>query len=136
MLPVAAGIATGAFGTHALKSIPGYPPDRVDVFMTATHYAIFNGLGLCIVSLHPRFSVHRFAGPAIAVGGFLFSATMMAVVLARGRLRGLAPVIPLGGMITLAGYADRIYRGKRDPADHCYGLDISPLRSSIELFCV
>ncbi|KAI0002076.1 hypothetical protein BJV77DRAFT_33582 [Russula vinacea] len=92
---VAAGILTGAFGSHALKST---------AFLTGAHYAIFNGLGLCIVSLHPRFSTHRFAGPAIAVGGFIFSGTIMTIVLGQGRLNILGPVIPLGAVIMAAGY--------------------------------
>ncbi|KAF8507153.1 hypothetical protein F5888DRAFT_1648018 [Russula emetica] len=101
---VAVGMLTGAFGTHALRFMAGLSPDRVEAFITAAHYAIFNGLGLCIISLHPRFGTHRFAGPAIAVGGFIFSVTIMAIVLSQGRLRNLAPVIPLGGMIMAAGY--------------------------------
>ncbi|KAH9985395.1 hypothetical protein BJV74DRAFT_846938 [Russula compacta] len=104
VLFVAAGIITGAFGTHALRSLPGISSDRVEAFITAAHYAIFNGLGLCIVSLHPRLSTHRFAGPAIAVGGFIFSVAIMAVVLSLGRLSVLQPVIPLGAMIVVAGY--------------------------------
>ncbi|KAI9457722.1 hypothetical protein F5148DRAFT_1221912 [Russula earlei] len=104
VLFVAAGMTAGAFGTHALKAAGDFPPDRVEAFMTAAHYAIYNGLGLCIVSSHPRFGLHRFAGPAIAAGGFIFSLTIMAVVLSQGRLSGLAPVIPLGAMIAIAGY--------------------------------
>ena len=46
---------------------------------------IYNGLGLLLVSLHPRFSFHRFAGPAIAVGSLLFSGSIMTLVLARDR---------------------------------------------------
>ncbi|KAI0257612.1 hypothetical protein BJV78DRAFT_1278104 [Lactifluus subvellereus] len=104
VLFVAAGMTAGAFGTHALKSMSGFTPDRVAAFVTATRYAIFNGLGLCIVSLHPRFAVHRFAGPAIAAGGFIFSSSAMALVLSRGRLSAFGPVTPLGGMIMIAGY--------------------------------
>ena len=39
LLPVAAGILTGAFGTHALKSM-GLSQDRVEAFITAAHYAV------------------------------------------------------------------------------------------------
>ena len=38
-----------------------------------------------MVSLHSRFRTHRFAGPAIAVGGLIFSVAIMAVVLSQGR---------------------------------------------------
>jgi len=101
---VAVGMTTGAFGTHVFRYIPGFSSENVATLLTAAHYAIFNGLGLCLVSMHPRFGKHRFAGPAIAVGGFVFSVTIVAVVLAQGRLSKLAPVIPLGGMIAIAGY--------------------------------
>ncbi|KAI9460935.1 hypothetical protein BJY52DRAFT_1261342 [Lactarius psammicola] len=98
---VAAGMITGAFGTHTLKSKAGITPDQVAAFGTASHYAIYNGLGLCLISLHPRFSSHRFAGPAIALGGFIFSSSIMALVLSKGVL---GPVTPLGGMIAILGY--------------------------------
>lgn len=44
---------------------------------------IYNGLALLLVSLHPRFAVHRFAGPAIAVGSIVFSGSIMTLVLAQ-----------------------------------------------------
>ncbi len=44
-----------------------------------------NGLGLLAISLHPRFSVHRWAGPAIVAGGGLFSGSIFPLVLDRER---------------------------------------------------
>lgn len=44
---------------------------------------IGNGLGLMLVSMHRRFSVHPFAGPAILTGGVLFSGSIMVLVLKR-----------------------------------------------------
>lgn len=49
------------------------------------YYQMFNGLALMALSLHPRFAVHRFAGPAIAMGGFLFSSSIVALVLNKER---------------------------------------------------
>ncbi|KAI0307753.1 hypothetical protein B0F90DRAFT_1676881 [Multifurca ochricompacta] len=97
-------MVTGAFGTHVLKNKDGITPDKTSAFATASYYAILNGLSLCIISLHPRFSAHRFAGPAIAAGGFVFSSTIMAVVLDHDRFRALGPVTPLGGTIMIIGY--------------------------------
>ncbi|KAI0029155.1 hypothetical protein K488DRAFT_89026 [Vararia minispora EC-137] len=97
-------MATGAFGSHGLKNRPDMSADRVASFMTASHYAIFNGLGLMLVSSHPRFASHRFAGPAIALGGFLFSSTIWGLVLDRDRFKPLGPVTPLGGLLSIAGY--------------------------------
>jgi uncharacterized membrane protein YgdD (TMEM256/DUF423 family) len=44
---------------------------------------IFNGLALLLISLHSRLSMHRLAGPAIAIGGLGFSGTIMAMTLNR-----------------------------------------------------
>jgi uncharacterized membrane protein YgdD (TMEM256/DUF423 family) len=46
---------------------------------------VFNGLALLLISLHPRFSSHKFAGPAIGTGGLIFSGSIMALVLNRDR---------------------------------------------------
>jgi hypothetical protein len=40
LLLVAVGMAMGAFGTHALRSMSGFSPDRVAAFVTATRYAV------------------------------------------------------------------------------------------------
>ncbi|KAF8349975.1 hypothetical protein F5887DRAFT_943161, partial [Amanita rubescens] len=78
---VAIGMLAGAFGTHALKSMPGIATEAAQAFQSACHYAIYNGVGLLAVSMHPRFSKHRFAGPAIIFGGGLFSLSIAALVL-------------------------------------------------------
>ncbi|GBE77854.1 hypothetical protein BKA93DRAFT_757340 [Sparassis latifolia] len=101
---VAIGMATGAFGAHGLKKRSGITVDQVNAWATASHYAVYNGLGLLLLSLHPRFAVHRFAGPAIAVGGVIFSGSIMALILARDKLRWLGPITPIGGSIMIAGY--------------------------------
>ncbi|KAF9270319.1 DUF423-domain-containing protein [Marasmius fiardii PR-910] len=99
----AAGVITGAFGAHGLKSRKGVTQDSIHAWETAAHYAIFNGLGLLAVSLHPRFALNRYAGPAIAAGGLLFSGSIFALVLNRD-LKFLGPVTPLGGLVMLSGY--------------------------------
>ncbi|KAJ8084112.1 hypothetical protein PM082_002879 [Marasmius tenuissimus] len=99
----AVGMVAGAFGAHGLKNRPGMTPDRIHSWETGAHYAIFNGLGLLAVSLHPRFALHRFAGPAIAAGGVLFSGSIFALVMNRD-LKALGPVTPLGGLVFISGY--------------------------------
>ncbi|KAI0271346.1 hypothetical protein BC834DRAFT_437604 [Gloeopeniophorella convolvens] len=101
---IATGMMTGAFGTHGLRSKPGVTQDTVSAFMSASQYAVLNGLGLCLISLHPRFAAHRFAGPAIAAGGFIFSSSIMALVLNKERFKSFGPVTPLGGILMIAGY--------------------------------
>ncbi|ELU37934.1 YhhN domain-containing protein [Rhizoctonia solani AG-1 IA] len=79
------GIATGAFGAHGLSKRPGILPAQIDSWKTAAHYAIVNGVALMAVSLHPKFSTHRVAGPSIALGAALFSGSIYALVLNRDR---------------------------------------------------
>ncbi|KAF9229397.1 hypothetical protein BS17DRAFT_771402 [Gyrodon lividus] len=100
---VAAGMLTGAFGAHALKRRPGITADNLHAWGTASNYAIANGLGLMLVAMHPRFSAHHFAGPAILTGGAVFSGSIMALVLFKN-LKFLGPITPLGGIVMIAGY--------------------------------
>jgi uncharacterized membrane protein YgdD (TMEM256/DUF423 family) len=97
-------MATGAFGSHGLKNRPGMTSESIHSFQTAANYAVFNGLGLLLISLHPRFGFHKFAGPAIGIGGLVFSGTIMALVLNRDRFRFLGPITPVGGTLMMAGY--------------------------------
>ncbi|KAI8980694.1 hypothetical protein BD414DRAFT_579554 [Trametes punicea] len=103
-LLAAAGMIAGAFGSHGLQKRPGITPEKLHAWQTASSYAIYNGLALLLVSMNPRFAVHRFAGPAIAAGSLLFSGSIVALVLARDRLKWLGPVTPIGGSIMIAGY--------------------------------
>ncbi|KAI9572873.1 hypothetical protein HD554DRAFT_2063668 [Boletus coccyginus] len=96
-----AGMLSGAFGAHALKRRAGITADDLHAWGTASTYAIANGLGLMLVSMHRRFSTHRFAGPALLTGGVLFSGSIMLLVLKR--IKFLGPITPLGGLIMMAG---------------------------------
>ncbi|KAF9069147.1 hypothetical protein BDP27DRAFT_1326083 [Rhodocollybia butyracea] len=99
----ATAIGFGAFGAHGLKQRKDITPDRINAWNTAAHYAIFNGLGCLLVSMHPRFSAHRFAGPAIIAGTVAFSGSIFALTLNRD-LKFLGPITPLGGLLMIAGY--------------------------------
>ncbi|KAF5375115.1 hypothetical protein D9758_000179 [Tetrapyrgos nigripes] len=101
---VATGMAAGAFGSHGLRNRKDLTRDNMDAFMTASNYAIFNGLGLLAVSLHPRFALHRFAPIAIAAGGAIFSGSIWLLVLKRDTFKFLGPVTPLGGLAMMLGY--------------------------------
>ncbi|OBZ78735.1 hypothetical protein A0H81_00879 [Grifola frondosa] len=100
----AVGIVAGAFGAHGLQKREGITQENLHAWQTASNYAIYNGLALLLVSLHPRFAVHRFAGPAIAAGSIIFSGSIMTLVLARDRFRWMGPITPIGGSIMIAGY--------------------------------
>jgi uncharacterized membrane protein YgdD (TMEM256/DUF423 family) len=64
---------------------------------------VYNGLGLLLVSLHPRFSTHRFAGPAIFGGALTFSGSIFGLVLGGDSFKFLGPVTPMGGLALIAG---------------------------------
>ncbi|KAF9460793.1 hypothetical protein BDZ94DRAFT_1222392 [Collybia nuda] len=97
------GIVAGAYGAHGLGRRSGTTPEGLQAWQTASQYAVYNGLTLLLVSLHPRFSLHRFSAPAIAAGGLLFSGSIMALVLGGDRLKFLGPITPIGGMLMIAG---------------------------------
>lgn len=81
----------------------GMTSDRIHSWETASSYAvrwsfifkqervvnqrwqIYNGLGLLALSLHPRLSKHRFAGPAIALGGMVFSTSIWCLTIGQER---------------------------------------------------
>ncbi|TFK30540.1 DUF423-domain-containing protein [Coprinopsis marcescibilis] len=105
----AVGVLSGAFGAHGLRKRPGMTPDSIHAWETASSYLVYNGLAMMLVSLHPRFASHRFAGPAIAAGGLIFSSSILALVLARDRFRFLGPITPLGGSMMIAGYISLIF---------------------------
>ncbi|KAG8713789.1 hypothetical protein FRC09_018327, partial [Ceratobasidium sp. 395] len=100
----AIGISFGAFGAHGLRKRPNITPDQIQAWQSASHYTIFNGLALMLISMHPRFSTHRFAGPAIALGTSVFAGTIYLLVYNRDRFRFLGPFTPMGGLGMIAGY--------------------------------
>ncbi|KAI0694878.1 hypothetical protein BC835DRAFT_1415171 [Cytidiella melzeri] len=100
---VTIGMVTGAFGSHGLRKRPGMTSDSIHAWETASQYTIYNGLGLMLISMHPRFAAHRFAGPAIAAGGAIFSSSIFALVVAREKFKWLGPITPLGGSLMMLG---------------------------------
>ncbi|KAI0053775.1 hypothetical protein FA95DRAFT_1552275 [Auriscalpium vulgare] len=105
---VAGGMLAGAFGAHGLKSRPGMTSDKINSFSTGVQYAvnflqIFNGLSLLLVSYHPRFAVHRFVGPVVAIGGLMFSGSVFALVLNHNCFKAIGLLKPLGGLLMIAG---------------------------------
>jgi len=103
------GAGSGAFGAHGLRNRSGITADNIHAWETASQYAMFNGIALLILSMHPRFGVHKFAGPAIAVGAAVFSGSVYALVLDKPRFKLLGPATPLGGTLMLAGYAALLF---------------------------
>jgi len=106
---IVGGMINGAFGAHAIKSRKDITPSQIEAWRSASYYALFNGLGLLVLSLHPRFSVHKCAGPLITVGAVLFSGTIWLLALSGDRFRFLGPVTPLGGTVLIAGYISLLF---------------------------
>ena len=85
-------LGDGVLVTAVTGATPPCCPACILSYLACTHLPanvllgqVFNGLGLLLISMHPRFATHRFAGPAIAAGGFLFSSSIVALVLARDK---------------------------------------------------
>jgi uncharacterized membrane protein YgdD (TMEM256/DUF423 family) len=98
------GVASGAFGAHALKS--WLPPDRLAVFETAVRYQSLHAIALFasawVLQTWPsRAAV--LAGTCFAAGTVLFSGSLYALALL-GEPR-LGVIAPLGGMGLIAGWA-------------------------------
>jgi uncharacterized membrane protein YgdD (TMEM256/DUF423 family) len=53
--------------------------------------------------MHPRFSYHRFAGPAIFAGSLVFSGSIFALVLGGDKAKFLGLTTPMGGLALMAG---------------------------------
>ncbi|CAG7847676.1 SubName: Full=Uncharacterized protein {ECO:0000313/EMBL:CCA73366.1} [Serendipita indica DSM 11827] len=101
-ISMAVGMIAGAFGSHGLRS--RMASEQLESWKIASNYSIFNGLALLVISSHPRFSRHVYAGPAILFGSIVFSASIMALVLNRERFRFLGPITPVGGTLMISGY--------------------------------
>lgn len=56
---------------------------------------VVNGVALLAVSMHPRFSRHAFAGPAIIAGTAMFSGSIFALTVAKMKGLGDKCVLPL-----------------------------------------
>ena len=76
------GVATGAFGAHALEQ--AVSPDRMGTWEKAVDYLFVHSLGLVLVGILDRFeprACHRWAGRLMLAGIALFSGSLFALVL-------------------------------------------------------
>ncbi|MGQ0810906.1 MAG: DUF423 domain-containing protein [Nitrospiraceae bacterium] len=97
------GVATGAFGAHALKSI--LTVEMLAVYDTATRYQMYHAFGLFVVAWvsrhHPRARV-ELSGWLFALGIILFSGSLYAVSLSG--IQWLGAITPLGGVAFIGGW--------------------------------
>jgi uncharacterized membrane protein YgdD (TMEM256/DUF423 family) len=90
------GVATGAFGAHALEHLVS--ADRLDTWGKAVDYLFVHSLGLVLVGILDRFeprACHRWAGGMMLVGIALFSGSLFALVLSG--VTALGMITPFGG---------------------------------------
>jgi uncharacterized membrane protein YgdD (TMEM256/DUF423 family) len=98
------GVAAGAFGAHALKSL--LAPERLVIFEVGVRYHLVHALALLAVA----WAVTRWPGRAATVAGVLF---VTGIVLFSGSLyllaltggRWLGAITPVGGVAFIAGWA-------------------------------
>ena len=98
------GVAAGAFGAHALKSI--VTPDRLAIWQTAVLYQLIHGLGLLIIAaMRPHYGSRclAYAGWFLLAGVLIFSGSLYVLVLTD--IRWLGAITPIGGASFMLGWA-------------------------------
>jgi uncharacterized membrane protein YgdD (TMEM256/DUF423 family) len=91
------GVATGAFGAHALEQ--AVSPDRLDTWEKAVDYLFVHSLGLLLVGIFERLeprACHRRAAGLMLAGIVLFSGSLFALVLSGVTKLGM--ITPFGGV--------------------------------------
>lgn len=102
------GVALGAFGAHALKTLVRDLPDAADRlgwWETGARYHLIHALALgltAVVGHHVTSRLPRVAAGLFVVGVLLFSGSLY--VMAVTGVRGLGAVTPLGGLAQLGGW--------------------------------
>lgn len=99
----ALGIATAAFGTHALAE--RLDERALELWELAGRYLIYGGLGLCLIGVVAYQRVNRSfdnAALALLVGVLIFCGTLMAMSF--GGPRWLGAVTPVGGTLMILGF--------------------------------
>ena len=103
-LLMAAAVALGAFGAHALKA--RLTPDALALWQTGVNYHAWHALGLlATATLMLHFADRRtlrYAAGLFAAGIVLFSGSLYALAL--GAPRAFGAVTPLGGVAFIAGW--------------------------------
>ncbi|MGH8799488.1 MAG: DUF423 domain-containing protein [Casimicrobiaceae bacterium] len=103
-LALAAAVALGAFGAHALKA--RLPPGMLDVYQTAVKYHFWHALGLFALGL---LMLQWSGAPALNLAAWLLLAGLILFsgslyLLASGGPRWLGAITPLGGAASIAAW--------------------------------
>ncbi len=103
-LALAAAVALGAFGAHALKT--RLAPDMLAIYQTAVQYHFWHALGLFALAL---LMLQWSGAPALTVAGWLLLAGLILFsgslyLLALTGARWLGAIAPLGGVASIAAW--------------------------------
>jgi uncharacterized membrane protein YgdD (TMEM256/DUF423 family) len=97
------GVATGAFGAHALKG--KLPPELFTVFETGSRYCLVHAVALLAVgilsAIQPSIQIDR-SGWCFTLGIAIFSGTLW--ILAITGQRWLGAITPIGGGFLILGW--------------------------------
>lgn len=99
----AVGIGAGAFGAHALKEMLT-PPDLA-IYETAIKYWMYHALGVCLLAVVMTRIENGFIKTSVGMmicGAFIFSGSLMALVLTGHRILGA--VTPVGGALLILAW--------------------------------
>lgn len=111
-----AGVAMGAFGAHALRSV--LTPDAAGHYQTATLYHLIHAAALFGAALLARDGdnarIAAWAGYAFFAGIVIFSGSLY--ILAISGQKWLGAITPIGGVAFLAGWALIALAGWRSAA--------------------
>ena len=98
------GVASGAFGAHALKAV--LDESSRQTWQTATEYLFYHALGLIGLSLwleNPSLTtLLQLVGWSLLIGCLIFSGSLYLMVLTDQRWLGM--ITPLGGVMMLLGW--------------------------------
>lgn len=107
-LLLAAGIALGAFTTHALKTRLGAA--ELGWWETGVQYQMWTALGLLALSGRPRM---RAPSLVIAAGALFFSGSLYVMAATGWKSLAVVAATPLGGALMIAGWLFAGWRGVR-----------------------
>lgn len=107
-------VAAGAFGAHGLKSLLE-ASGQAGNWETAARYALGHALAIVVAGLWAAVRPSRLvaaAGWCFLVGTAIFSGCLFALAVSGVRLLGA--VVPVGGLLLIAGWALLALAGWRD----------------------
>jgi uncharacterized membrane protein YgdD (TMEM256/DUF423 family) len=111
-LMMAAGVVSGAFGAHALRS--RLDPQMLAVWQTAVQYHLIHALGMIAIAFAGWQWPHlllSWAGWLLLAGILLFSGSLY--LLALTGVRGLGAITPFGGIAFIAGWLVLAWAGAK-----------------------